>query len=83
MPCKSTSLPKLEMREGTEHASKVEDGIYPSTISYDPLRDISLMVLNSVLVGPNLTQAGGDYTAISKLGKSDQSLPKTTFGRQC
>lgn len=48
-PRKTTSLPKPEMGEGTEHASKAEAG---ATL-YDLLQVNSLMVLNSVLVGPN------------------------------
>ena len=83
MPCKSTSLPKPEMGEGPEHASEVENGTHLTTSSYESLRDTFLMVLNSVLVGPNLTLAGENYTAISKLMESDQSSVKTILDKQC
>lgn len=82
MPRKSTSLPNLEMREGPEHASKVEIGMYPSKVSYDSPLDKTLMVLNSVLVGPNLTLAGGSNTAVSTLKMSDQSRFNTTVDKQ-
>lgn len=83
VPCKSTSLPKPEMGEGPEHASKVKVGTHLTITSYDPSQDTSLMVLNTVLVGPNLTLAGENYTAASKLEESNQSSSKTTFGEQC
>lgn len=83
MPCKSTSLPKPEMGEGPEHASEVENGTHLTIPSYESLRDTFLMVSNSVLVGPNLTLAGENYTAISKLMKSDQSSVKTILDKQC
>ena len=49
IPRKTTSLPKPKMGEGTEHASKVKVGVS----LYDLSQVNSLMVLNSVLAGPN------------------------------
>lgn len=82
MPRKSSSLPKPEMGEGPEHARKVKNGVYSERTPYDPSRDTTLMVLNVVLVGLNLTLAVGNYSAITELGRSDQSRPKVTSVKQ-
>ena len=77
IPRKTTSLPKPKMGEGTEHASKVKVGVS----LYDLSQVNSLMVLNSVLAGPNWTRADA-WAAVSLLRKSGQSYLKTTDDKQ-
>ncbi len=79
--CKSTSLPKAEMAEGPQHASKVDTGDRPN-LPYNYPQD---RISHGVVCCPSwawIHSDSGPNTIVSKFEESEKSSAKSILGKQ-